>query len=370
MKIDDNYVLQKFYGLENNGIFHRLSRKWKMYIESNQEIKRYLENRYGDSKQYIEVLYRIRNKIEVRPRCKYCGNLIEFNIGKKQYNLGCRNKKCTYLKATESNLIKYGVENAGGSKSVQEKIWKTYNKRTHEQKEEIKEKRRQTNQKRYGVDNCGQSEEKKKKIKETCLKKYGVPNGGSIPQSLEKIRETNLERRGVECPFKSPEVKEKIKQTCIERYGCENPGGSKEIQLKIRRTMENNGSIGYWISKREQEIADYCKQKFNEVYQQYREDDRYPFNCDIYIKDVDVFIEYQGCHFHGKHPFDPNSKEDQIRLQKMIDKSKTNVSGIYKKMINGWTVRDPLKRDIAKKNNVKLIEIWPNDDYKKIIDNL
>lgn len=44
-------------------------------------------------------------------------------------------------------------------------------------------------------------------------------------------------------------------------------------------------------------------------------DSRYPFNCDFYIRSLDLFIELNFHFTHGFHPFNSNSKEDQIQLE-------------------------------------------------------
>ena len=47
----------------------------------------------------------------------------------------------------------------------------------------------------------------------------------------------------------------------------------------------------------------------DDIIRQYYDKDRYPFNCDFYIKSKDLFIEYQGHPSHGYCPFNRNNRE-------------------------------------------------------------
>ena len=84
---------------------------------------------------------------------------------------------------------------------------------------------------------CGyESDERKEKIRQTNLERYGVENPNQSKEIQNKTKKTNLERYGVENPNQSKEIREKTKQTNLERYGVESPLQSKEIQEKIKQT--------------------------------------------------------------------------------------------------------------------------------------
>lgn len=54
------------------------------------------------------------------------------------------------------------------------------------------------------------------------------------------------------------------------------------------------------------------KEKFNNVKRNYKSE-LYPFHCDFYIPEKDLYIEYQGHPGHGNEPFDEqNSYHKQI----------------------------------------------------------
>ncbi len=95
---------------------------------------------------------------------------------------------------------------------------------------------------------------------------------------------------------------ERIKQTCIKKYGVENYTQTTEykklmselqptILEKINNTKRANGTFN--TSKPEDAIYKILLDNFGEedVIRQYRDECRYPFNCDFYIRSLDLFIE-------------------------------------------------------------------------------
>lgn len=78
--------------------------------------------------------------------------------------------------------------------------------------------------------------------------------------------------------------------------------------------------------------------------------DKYPFNCDFYIKSKDLYIEYQGHFTHGFEPFDENNEEHIEYLAAMQDAGKD---------MSTWFKRDPKKLEIAKRNKVNLLLVYP-----------
>lgn len=216
-------------------------------------------------------------------------------------------------------------------------------------------------------------------IRKACLEKYGVINGGGAPEILEKIKETNrkkfgsdwylqtddykrktketLEQYGVTNVFQLKEVKDKIKQTNLERYGVEHNMQNKEIRNKVDATKRKNGTFN--TSEPEQEIKRLLEEKFPNVQYQYKSE-KYPFNCDFYIPELDLYIEYQGTWTHGKHPFS-ESVEDLETLNKW--KTESITSEFYKNAIEVWTIKDVEKRKIALQNNINWLEFFALEDF-------
>ena len=273
---------------------------------------------------------------------------------------------------------------------------------------QVKEKNKQTCLKKYGVTNGAKTEQSKNKVKETCLKKFGVENAmfsqklkqkmydtnyekfgckvctqnekikqklkQKVPQMLEKMEHTNLERYGVKQVLQLEEVREKGKQTNLEKYGVEYASQSNEVQYKVYKTKKTNGTLA--TSKEEINIFDLLKLKFgeNNVISQYMSDE-YPFRCDYYIIPLKLYIEYQGYWKHGKEPYSENNPEHQELVQYWEKKSKEiNSKGKpkrdYLNAINTWTIRDVLKRETAKKNNLNFKEFFTIKEFNDWFEGL
>ena len=240
----------------------------------------------------------------------------------------------------------------------------------------FKEQRKETWIKNYGVDHPWKSEEVRKQIEKTCLEKYGVTNGGGSKQAQEKIKKTCLEHYGVENPMFSQVIKNKIKETCIKKYGVPCVLQDEGVKEKILKSQIKNKS--FQKSKPEDEVYNVLTKKFNVVKRQYI-DKRYAyinkfnkltkFRCDFYIKDIDLFIEYNGYAAHGKHAYNPNSKEDNIQVSIWKEKYQNGKHPLYMKFIKGWTEHDVLKRNVAKENELNFMEFWNLDEFYNWINN-
>lgn len=92
------------------------------------------------------------------------------------------------------------------------------------------------------------------------------------------------------------------------------------------------------------------------IFRQYYDAERYPFNCDFYIKEDDLFIELNKHWTHGGKPYNPNNEECQKQLREWEEKAKT--SQFYKNAIETWTIRDVNKLKYAKENNLNYNVIY------------
>jgi len=172
----------------------------------------------------------------MKKNCKNCNK--EFNASKsskqhcsnecfQQYRKRPEIIKETIKKRIESNLKKYGVDNAAKSNEIKEKTKQTCLKKygviSPTLVKEIHQKQINTNLEKYGVKNPQQNKEIQKKQQETLFKNYGVTVPLKNNEIKEKIKQTCLEKYGVNNIAKLEEIKEKIKQTCLEKYGVNNP---------------------------------------------------------------------------------------------------------------------------------------------------
>lgn len=137
--------------------------------------------------------------------------------------------------------------------------------------------------------------------------------------------------------------------------------GKVGVQLRSKEAMERCDSTkrsrGTFNTSKPEECMyiDLCEQYGKDnVIRQYH-DERYPFNCDFYIKSEDLFIELNAHWTHGGRPYDENDVTCQEQLAKWQEKAKT--SEFYKTAIDVWTCRDVNKSKVAKENslNVKVI---------------
>ena len=92
------------------------------------------------------------------------------------------------------------------------------------------------------------------------------------------------------------------------------------------------------------------------ICKQYKDDKRYPFYCDFYVVEDDLFIELNAHWTHGGRPYDPNDTFCQEQLARWQEKAKT--SQFYVNAINTWTVRDVEKLHYAQKYNLNYKVIY------------
>ena len=429
MKVTDDIVKEEFkakrYVYNPNTLRRYTSRIEGKY---NKDIYEYLINRYDDSDSLKETLFRIYNGIEEHPKCPTCGKPLVFKgiFFKFCSNICAQSSDEIKQKIKQTCLKKYGVDNYNKTKESKEKIKQTclekYGVEYFWQSDECKEKIKQTCLEKYGVDSPLKSEEIRNKGKKTCLEKYGVDNPAKLEENKEKVKQTCLKKYGTISTTQCKEIRDKIKQSCLEKYGVDNPAKLEENKEKVKQTclkkygglapicdpniknqikqtcLEKYGVDNYGkslkhkinmstimssdemqehrynvmtknhsfnTSKPEEELYLYIKEKFPSVKRQYKDKLRYPYNCDFYIPELDYFIELQGYYTHNTHPYNPNSISDQVLVERYKERY-----GPKCQAITIWTLKDPEKRDCAKRNNLNFKEIWNLEEGKKFIDNL
>ena len=198
------------------------------------------------------------------------------------------------------------------------------------------------------------------KCKQTLKNKYGehVNNPMDIDVVKEKIRNTCLEKYGVDWVTKTDWYVEKTKKTLLERYGVDSYSKSKEWKELIQTPeYQNHRKQQEYITKKKNKSfcgskeEDLCfkliKEKYNDAIHQFKDNERYPFNCDIYIPSLDLFIEYQGSEFHGKKPYE-GTEEDLLKIKEWKKRGDEVCKQENKKS----------SRNIAKQNNLNFIEFW------------
>ena len=220
--------------------------------------------------------------------------------------------------------------------------------------------------------NC--SESKKKKISETLKrrpkedsnygwKKYWKEDHNSWNKGLTKATDSRVAKisKSKLGHIVTEDTRKKLSET---HKGKKVPKDKLEIVLsKQYITKKLNNSFN--TSKPEElfykTLLELNKNKT--IYRQYK-DDRYPFYCDFYIKELDLFIELNYHWTHGGKPF----IEDDDCLKTLNEwKEKAKTSKFYENAIEVWTRRDVKKREIARKNNLNFIEIFNEKDIENLL---
>lgn len=100
-------------------------------------------------------------------------------------------------------------------------------------------------------------------------------------------------------------------------------------------------------------------QKYSDVKRNYNKDSRYPFHCDFYIPEKDLFIELNAYWSHGGHWFDSTNQEDLNKVEYW--KSKNN--DFYDYAIKTWTISDAKKRETVIKNQLNYLVFWSKEEF-------
>lgn len=358
-EITDDFIINLFFNENEKLNINYVKQAW---LNSHTQIKNYLEHRFLDSESIKETLYRILCKIEKRPVCKTCGNKVKFESSHRwnrnrngwPFIIHC-SSKCQRLdkdvteKRNITNFKKYGCTNPASSKIIQDKI-------------------KNTNLNKYGVENVFGNKSIQEKLLKTRLEKYGVT---SLLSNLDKVQ---IDKLSQEQCNNINKIKDKIKTTNLEKYGAESYAQSKSFKLlysinkneymsKQYETKKKNKSFN--ISKTEENLFNIIKKKYPNVERQYKSNE-YPYACDFYIKELNMYIEYNGSWTHGKHPFNINDIDDNAILVKY--KNKAIASKYYKNAIYTWTELDVKKLNTAKQNNIKMLIVYNKFDINEIHD--
>lgn len=325
-----------------------------------------MDNRYSDVNDYgdvtyKEIIWRITHGIEKRPVCQICGSPVKFRPSNtisemiKGYENTC-SKKCRYELSTINMM-----------KTMNEK----YNCSTNLMLPEIKKK---------AVE--GFTKKSSDSRKKTMIERYGVESNFKIPS----VRKKAIDSFSDFIHHKS-KIYDQLKQ-----YLINNPDVSvDELRTDEKfsemietydyfmnknnhsdETKKKNGFNG--MSKAEKNILELLKSKYNVIFNE-KHKGRYEHKCDFYIKELDLFIEYQGNITHNQEPYVVDDFACKNKLEKLniniqyainIKGIKTNKSNYYA-TLKTWTISDVNKRNEAKRNGLNYLEIYPKFDINDVL---
>lgn len=109
--------------------------------------------------------------------------------------------------------------------------------KTAKDKEQIQEKRKLTNIKKYGVDNPSKLESIKDKAANTCYSRYGTKSPTQSKEIFDKVKQSMKNRWGVEYCQQHQLLKNKAEDTWIKERGVSRPAKDKTVIKKMKDTM-------------------------------------------------------------------------------------------------------------------------------------
>lgn len=153
---------------------------------------------------------------------------------------------------------------------------------------------------------------------------------------------------------------------------------SKRQKQKEFETKRANGSFN--TSK----IAEHCKQLLRDAGFRAEEDNcevPYPtakqLHCDVKLDELNLWIEFHYCHFHGPkpyhEPYDKNNIEHLAAVEflyKKFEETPKNSKGTnqYGRMLYTWTDLDVRKRQCAKDTNLNWVAFYTYEDFLQWLD--
>jgi len=240
LKIKVNPVLDRTY--------YKLGYYDKEKTNGTVEITINIKDLNKSSKENIKVVCDICGKEKKITYYKYLQNI-------KKYKVYSCSQKCSAFKNKLTKKEKYGDENYNNRIKAKNTCIKKYGVENVQQDKKIKEKTNKTNFKKYGGNAPNFSKEVQEKHKNTTFKNNGINFYNEWRQNIkivlkEKYNDENYNNR------------EKNRQTNLERYGTENPMQNDKIKNKARKSKLENGSyytdeqrsnyMNYWLGvKRE-----------------------------------------------------------------------------------------------------------------------
>ena len=179
----------------------------------------------------------------------------------------------------------------------------------------------------------------------------GHLSGKGCPKcAVKKREETNLKRYGVKNVMSLPETLDKIKTSTQNKYGVDYAMQDKTLASKHVEAKRRNGTFN--TSSVEKHVKN-----FDAFASQYNKDARYPYLCDFYDRDRDLFIEVNASWTHGYHWYD--AEKDAFICKKWAAKSKK--SEYYSNALEVFTKRDVEKRETARVNSLNYVTLWDSD---------
>lgn len=202
---------------------------------------------------------------------------------------------------------------------------------------------------KYGVDNPFKLDEFQVAAAETRKEKYGAEYTLASGSALRDAARQTFAEHMADDEFRK-ELNEKKCATNIALYGVPYVVQSPVFQAKMNATKHKNGTFN-------SSNIEECIKAFDIFKSQYNKDVRYPYLCDFYDKDKDLFIEVNASWTHNFHWYDVDSDAVIVNAWK----KKSDDSQYYASALKIFTKSDVEKRECARKNNLNYVTLWDSD---------
>lgn len=303
-----------------------------------------------DSYSFFERKYYFLNKIDKPILCPICGRPIHI-VNNVCIPSTCGSKEC-YSKNI-SNKIKLRNQTTDCLSRISQSLRDNWNNKTDDT--ERVNKIKQTKLSRYGDSNYNNKEKLIQTLKNRTKEEIESSNNKrKLNRNEEVIKEkrknTMIKKYGVTSYSKTDKYKLLFQEESF----------LAQRKLKEYNTKKKNKSFN--ISRPEDVVYEKLVECFNDVKRQYKSNE-YPFVCDFYIPSMDLYIE---CNFHWTHGFEPYNCQNENH-NNIVNKWKEKNTAYYNNAIRVWTINDVNKRNIARNNNLKWIEFFNISEFEKWI---
>ena len=346
----------------------------------------------NDENDYIKYnKIKPRNKIiykKVKFVCSNCNNISIKTFRNLKFPFICTkclqkikaDSKITKEKRKQTNIKKFGTEFASQSNickdHLKETCLKKYGTTNVFQNDIIKNKIKETNLLKYNVENVFQSTEIKDKIKETCKKRYNKDYYTQTEDYKEKSKKTCLKKYNVESYSQTEEFKEKYKNTCLEKYGVEHNSQTEEYKEKYKNTclekygVNNPAKLNYIQEKiRNTNLIKYGVEHpmyLTEVKEKIKQTSLLKYNVEHPMQNYDIYKK--ACKkYHASNGKIYDSRWEYLFEQYLIE---NNIPYIYQSNITfRWTDIDGKEHvyipDFLLTKNKEFIEIKGDHFFDK-----
>lgn len=266
--------------------------------------------------------------------CSNCGRLVNKRISYKNYKEPKESIfRCMPCNVKNTALLRYGDENYF-QKNAAKQVSKVFN--DEKRKNEISEKRKKTNLDKYGYANgnviqitlsnktrpIGDKQLSKIKSKETSIHKYGVEHPMQSEQIKNKLRETFNKKYGC-WASSSKDIIEKVKQTNLEKYGVtctmnsiENRKHRHTLYYYDGKNFDSSWELIFYLYLKSQSIDFTFHPEINIIYTVGNE--QHTYEPDFLIGNK--LFEIKGDHFFDNdgHLINPYNKKRLLEKEKCM----------------------------------------------------